>query len=116
MAVVAMIGIGDSLSFPSRNEIEQERHACSRTAGAQCQQIGEIVRIQCNDMVEAVEIGGAHLPRPLAGNVDAFAEGSSLRATIRRLPDVPVAGAGGIDLDFQSKPPGLGPKRAFGER
>ena len=67
-------------------------------------------------MGEARKIGGRHLAAAIAGNVDAVGAGDRLGAPVGRLADVPVAGAGGVDLDVEADPLRLMAERRLGER
>ena len=77
-----------------------------------------ILLIHGEDEVEAGEIAVFHLPRALAGDVDAAIARRILRAGVRRLARMPMAEAGRIDLEEMQHALLLGDpaKDTFGHR
>ncbi|OCJ45796.1 hypothetical protein A6U92_15155 [Agrobacterium rubi] len=61
---------------------------------------GQIVVVHGKDDVKVLEIGRAHLPGFLAGNVDTVAVCDGDRTLIGRIARVPCARPGGIDHEL----------------
>ena len=59
MAVAAIIGIGDRLPFPPRRMVEQQRQPRPAVRRPDRLEIGEILLVERDDMVEPVEIAAA---------------------------------------------------------
>ena len=59
----------------------------------------EISVVHGEEKVEAGEIAVLHLPRALARDVDAATSRRLLRADVRRLADMPMTEAGGVDVE-----------------
>src|SRR3546814_8181235 len=89
----------------------------SRAAGRpQRLQVGKVLRIERNDMAEAMEIVRSHLPRAVMRYVDPFRLRLGKRARVGRMSDMPVAGPGGVDLHPQAHRLRLAPESGLGQR
>lgn len=116
MRVIAIIGIGDRLSFAARNMIEQQRQTSLGSRRPHRFERGEILGIERDDMIEYFEVFARNLSGPLVGDIDAVAACSGNRARIGRRADMPIACACRIDQHFQSEPRCLGTQRRLGKR
>lgn len=110
-----MIGVEDTFPFAARHMIEQQRQTGLCTSWSHGAEIGEILPIERDDMVEAVEVVRCHLA--CAQMIDAVAVAARLGAGTRigQTADVPIAGSGGIDGDRQTRAFCLQRKGQFGE-
>ena len=79
-------------------------------------QVREVLVIECQDVVEREEVGGADLPGAIGRDVDAVAQRLGAGAAVGRIADVPVAGARGIGGHVESGLRRRGAKGRFGQR
>lgn len=115
MLVIAVIGIGHGLTFPSRNMIEQQGQLRFRAVRLQPSKVAEVRGIERHNMVESVEIGTLYLARSQPVDVDTVSLRRCPGAWVGRLPDMPVAGAGAVHLEVEPEALGFDPERGFGQ-
>lgn len=116
MTVVSIIGIGDAFPAPPVDIVEQQGDFRPGLTRSERKQIGQVAPVECDDMIEAIEVRARHLPRAQMRNVDAVAQGRRLRAPVGRITDMPVPRPGGIGLDIEPKTLRLGTERALRQR
>src|SRR5262245_30309944 len=92
-------GIGHVLRPRLGSKIEEAAHLVPRAGRRELRELPEIVFVHGEEKVEAGEIAVLHLPRALARNVDTATARRFLRAAVRRLPDMPMAEAGRVDVE-----------------
>ena len=112
----AIVRVCHRLPFPPLHMIEQKRELGLALRGLNPSESGEVLRVQGDDVVKAQEIGGTDLPRLKMRNVDPVPGGDRLCARIRWPPDMPVACAGGVDVNFQPQPFHFPAKGGFRKR
>ena len=99
--LLAVIGVGHGLPFPTRHMIEQQRQVGRRVRGPHRRQIDEILLVERDDVAEPVEVRRRHLPGAMIADVDAMRRGDALGADVGRMADVPIAGSGGLDPNVE---------------
>src|SRR3954468_20072697 len=104
MAVVTIIRIGHRLAFPPLDMVEEQGELGLGAWGPHPPEVGEIVSVERDDVIEAAEIVRPDLPSPEVGDVDPLPGRDGGGATIGRVADMPVAGPRGVDLDVKPKP------------
>ncbi len=77
--------------------------------------VQQVEVIKRDDMSKLVKIRVFDLPAPVAGNVDAVSCCNRLGAAVRRCPDMPMPGPGGIHLRAQANTLTLGTKGRLGQ-
>ena len=97
---ITAIGVRDLAQGGRRPElIEQQADLCAVGRPQERANVREVLRVHREDLVEAIEVGGAEVSRPLRGQVNAPATRDRLRDRVRRLSDVPSPRARRRDLD-----------------
>ena len=100
--LTAVVGIRHVLLHPFAELAQQLHLRPGRFIRCQTEEVVAVGPVHRDQQVEALEILAGDLPG-LPRQIDAPLRGSGYRARIRRVPDVPVAGAGALHLDLVVK-------------
>jgi hypothetical protein len=111
--VRSVVRIGDPLACAPLDMIEQERQLGSPVRRVQPSQVGEVLRVQRDDVVKTVEVLRRDLPRAIGGEVGTVAQARGDRPRVRSVADMPVTGTGAIDPQVEPEPLRLEPHRRF---
>ena len=103
-AAFAVIGVGHVAFFYFRCEVQEHMQPVLLALGAQPGKIVVVVRIHGEQVIETPEVGGLGLTGALAGKINPSFAGRCLGAFVRRVADVPTAGAGRIHRYLAAQP------------
>lgn len=111
----AIIGIGRLARF-AIGEVEEQTDVATAVRGREIQKVRMIAEIHGEKVVELIKVGEIHFARALmADGVAALARRLD-HARIRRIANMPGAGAGGINKEIDVSVSGPGSQYAFRRR
>jgi len=104
------------MALTAGNHVHEQPDSGRGIRGSDSPEVAQIVCIEREDVGETPEVAGLDLSPLIMCDVRAVAARGRLRAPVGRMADMPVAGAGGIDIDRQAGLLGLGAQGRLGKR
>lgn len=111
----AVIRIGYGLPFTPWHHIQQQGKLRAGIEWGNSPEVCKVLRIECEDMGEAVEIGNFNLSCPETRNIDSHGIRNRDGAAVWRLADVPAASARTVNFQLQTVRLGRHAQRGLGQ-